>query len=58
MRMKLTKAVAGLGLAGALLLGAGAAAAQAAGDRSSSSTATTTAQNAQNAATPCPDQSE
>jgi hypothetical protein len=62
MRIKLTKAVVGLGLAGALLLGAGVAAAPAAGDQSSSSTATTTAQNAQQsgqtAATPCPDQSE
>ena len=46
MRMKLTKAVVGLGLAGALFLGAGAAAAPAAGAHSSAAPATTPPPNA------------
>ena len=44
MRTTLTRALVGLGLAGALFLGAGAAVAQTTGDESSS---TTTAQDAQ-----------
>jgi hypothetical protein len=44
--MTLTRALAGLGLAGALFLGAGAAVAQTADDASSSSS-TTTAQDSQ-----------
>jgi hypothetical protein len=63
MRRTLTRALVGLGLAGALFLGAGAAVAQTAGDESSSSTATTAAQSTQQdggsngsgAATDCPD---
>jgi hypothetical protein len=47
MRTTLTRALVGLGLAGALFLGAGAAVAQTAGDESSSSTATTAAQRTQ-----------
>jgi hypothetical protein len=46
MRTTLTRALVGLGLAGALFLGAGAAVAQTADD-SSSSSSTTTAQNTQ-----------
>ena len=46
MRTTLTRALVGLGLAGALFLGAGAAVAQTAGD-SSSSSSTTTAQDSQ-----------
>jgi hypothetical protein len=46
MRTTLTRALAGLGLAGALFLGAGAAVAQTADD-SSSSSSTTTAQDRQ-----------
>jgi hypothetical protein len=46
MRTTLTRALVGLGLAGALFLGAGAAVAQTADD-SSSSSSTTTAQNSQ-----------
>jgi hypothetical protein len=46
MRATLTRAPVGLGLAGALFLGAGAAVAQTAGSSSSSSSATT-AQNSQ-----------
>jgi hypothetical protein len=46
MRTTLTRALAGLGLAGALFLGAGAAVAQTADD-SSSSSSTTTAQDSQ-----------
>lgn len=46
MRTTLTRALVGLGLAGALFLGAGAAVAQTADD-SSSSSSTTTAQNRQ-----------
>jgi hypothetical protein len=46
MRTTLTRALVGLGLAGALFLGAGAAVAQTTGDDGSSSTATT-AQDAQ-----------
>jgi hypothetical protein len=46
MRTTLTRALVGLGLAGALFLGAGAAVAQAADD-SSSSSSTTTAQDSQ-----------
>jgi hypothetical protein len=46
MRTTLTRALVGLGLAGALFLGAGAAVAQTADD-SSSSSSTTTAQDSQ-----------
>jgi len=46
MRTTLTRALVGLGLAGALFLGAGAAVAQTAGD-SSSRSSTTTAQDSQ-----------
>jgi hypothetical protein len=46
MRTTLTRALVGLGLAGALFLGAGAAVAQTAGD-SSSSSSLTTAQDSQ-----------
>jgi hypothetical protein len=46
MRTTLTRALVGLGLAGALFLGAGAAVAQTADD-SSSSSSTTTAQNSE-----------
>jgi hypothetical protein len=46
MRTTLTRALVGLGLAGALFLGAGAAVAQTTGD-SSSSWSTTTAQDSQ-----------
>jgi hypothetical protein len=49
MRTTLTRALVGLGLAGALFLGAGAAVAQTTGDESSSTTATTTAQDGGNA---------
>ena len=45
MRTTLTRALVGLGLAGALFLGAGAAVAQAADDSSSSSSTTTTQDN-------------
>jgi hypothetical protein len=48
MRTTLTRALVGLGLAGALFLGAGAAVAQTADDASSSSS-TTTAQDSQSA---------
>ena len=51
MRTTLTRALVGLGLAGALFLGAGAAVAQTAGD-SSSSSSTTTAQNTQSTQSP------
>ena len=58
MRTTLTRALVGLGLAGALFLGAGAAVAQTADD-SSSSSSTTTAQNSQQngtgAAVDCPE---
>ena len=59
MRATLTRALVGLGVAGALCLGAGAAVAQTADD-SSSSSSTTTAQNSQstqNGAAPadCPE---
>ena len=47
MRTTLTRALVGLGLAGALFLGAGAAVAQTT-DGSSSSSSTTTAQDSQN----------
>ena len=51
MRTTLTRALVGLGLAGALFLGAGAAVAQTADD-SSSSSSTTTAQNTQSTQSP------
>ena len=56
MRTTLTRALVGLGLAGALFLGAGAAVAQTADDASSSSSATT-AQDSQSGSAPadCPD---
>jgi hypothetical protein len=59
MRTTLTRALVGLGLAGALFLGAGAAVAQTADGESSSSTVTTAAQDAQRngAAADCPERS-
>ena len=48
MRTTLTRALVGLGLAGALFLGAGAAVAQTADDSSSSSSTTTTQERQQN----------
>ena len=60
MRTTLTRALVGLGLAGALFLGAGAAVAQTAEDNSSSTTATTTAQNSErpDSSALCPERSE
>ena len=60
MRTTLTRALAGLGLAGALFLGAGAAVAQTADDSSSSSSTTTaqesqSTQDAQRNAVDCPE---